>query len=84
MDPETQRSVGEIFGEGSLVDSALAQAARESLLLHKRLGLPIAVWRDGAVVWVPPEEIEIPNDAAAGEGSATHRRAGAAPEPHST
>lgn len=30
--------------------------------MHKRIGNPIAVWRDGKVVIVPPEEIEIPPD----------------------
>ena len=65
VNPETQRSIEEIFSDGRPVDSALAEAAREALLLHKRLGLPIAVWRDGAVVWVTAEEIEVPDDAAA-------------------
>lgn len=65
MDPEAQGSIGEIFRNGRLVDAALAQGAREALLLHKRLGLPIAVWRDGEVAWVPAEEIEILDDDAA-------------------
>jgi hypothetical protein len=36
---------------------ALTEAVREALLRHKRLGNPVAVWRDGRVVWLPPEEI---------------------------
>jgi hypothetical protein len=32
---------------------AIALAVEE----HRRLGNPIAVWRDGQVVWIPPEEI---------------------------
>lgn len=36
---------------------ALQQAVREALLDHKRAGNPVAVWRDGRVVWIPPEEI---------------------------
>jgi hypothetical protein len=36
---------------------AMAEAVREALLRHKRLGNPVAVWRDGCVVWLPPEEI---------------------------
>jgi ABC-type proline/glycine betaine transport system ATPase subunit len=27
--------------------------------MHKRLGNPIAIWKDGKVVIVPPEEIVI-------------------------
>jgi hypothetical protein len=27
--------------------------------MHKRAGNPIAVWRDGQVVWLSPEEIPV-------------------------
>jgi hypothetical protein len=37
----------------TLVNEAVALAVEE----HRRLGNPIAVWRDGKVVWIPPEEI---------------------------
>jgi len=33
-------------------------AIREAILDHKRAGNPIAEWRDGRVVLVPPEQIE--------------------------
>jgi hypothetical protein len=36
---------------------AMTEAGREALLRHKRLGNPVAVWRDGRVVWLRPEEI---------------------------
>ena len=36
---------------------AMRQAVREALQRHKRLGNPIAVWRDGRVVWLSPDEI---------------------------
>lgn len=36
---------------------ALRQAVQEALQRHKRAGNPVAVWRDGRVVWIPPEEI---------------------------
>lgn len=35
------------------------QAGREALARHKALGIPVVIWRDGEVVEVPPEEIEI-------------------------
>jgi hypothetical protein len=37
---------------------AAARAVQEALRDHKRAGNPIAEWRDGRVVLVPPEEIE--------------------------
>ena len=41
---------------------ALQQAVQEALQRHKRDGNPVAVWRDGRVVWIPPEEIPAPED----------------------
>ena len=36
---------------------AMTEAVREALRRHKRLGNPVAVWREGRVVWLRPEEI---------------------------
>ena len=36
-----------------------ARAGREALARHKALGIPIADWRDGRVVEIPPEEIQV-------------------------
>jgi len=43
------------------------KAVQNTLRVHKLLGYPVAVWRDGQAVWVPPEEIEL----AATNGDAT-------------
>lgn len=40
-----------------IVDAA-GRAVEEAIRGHKRAGNPIAVWKDGRVVLVPPEEIE--------------------------
>jgi hypothetical protein len=37
---------------------AIGDAVQEAIRDHKRAGNPIAVWRDGRVVLVPPEQIE--------------------------
>jgi predicted ABC-type ATPase len=34
-------------------------AGREAMARHKALGLPVVVWRDGKVVEIPPEDIQI-------------------------
>jgi len=34
-------------------------AGREAIARHKALGQSIVIWRDGKVVVIPPEEIEI-------------------------
>lgn len=42
--------------------AAAQRAVREALRDHKQAGNPIAVWRDGQVVWIPPEEIKVPDE----------------------
>ena len=44
--------IGEVF----------QQAVNDALRMHKRLGNPIAAWRDGKVVIIPPEDIIVPPD----------------------
>ena len=36
---------------------AMQQAVREAIWRHKLAGHPVAVWRDGRVVWIQPEDI---------------------------
>jgi hypothetical protein len=58
--------------DNSWVTAALQRGARQALIKHKALGVSIAIWRDGAVVLIPPDEIEIPADPD--EHSSTRRR----------
>ena len=30
---------------------------------HRQLGVPLAIWRGGEVVEIPPESVELPPDA---------------------
>jgi hypothetical protein len=39
---------------------AIREANRRAARRHKLLGHAVVVWRDGKVVRIPPEEIEIP------------------------
>lgn len=39
------------------IDQAFKAAVRDALLKHKRANNPVAVWRDGKVVLLAPEEI---------------------------
>jgi predicted ABC-type ATPase len=36
---------------------AMQRAVRKAIEQHRKDGDPIAIWRDGAVVWIPPEDI---------------------------
>jgi hypothetical protein len=57
MNEPKEKTIDEIFADGTLIDLALKQAVQEALLRHKQAGNPVVVWRDGKIVWIPPEEI---------------------------
>ena len=46
-----------VFEDTKEISRRFTVAVREALLDHKRAGNPIAVWREGKVVIIPPEEI---------------------------
>src|SRR5687767_7057254 len=54
------RMTPDLFDDGPRLDEAMMEAFREACLRHKRAGVPLVVWRDGKIVEIPPEEIEIP------------------------
>jgi hypothetical protein len=45
--------------QAEAIELVLQEGVRRALSIHKRLGNPIAIWKDGKVVIVPPEEIVI-------------------------
>lgn len=45
--------------QAEAIERILQTAVQETLLTHKRLGNRIAIWKDGKVVIVPPEEIVV-------------------------
>ena len=56
--PEKPKDIQKIFSEGVLIDEAMRKAARQALRIHKRAGHPLAIWHNGRVQWVSPEEFE--------------------------
>ncbi|MGO9111126.1 MAG: hypothetical protein ACLP9L_18030 [Thermoguttaceae bacterium] len=63
MTKRTKVDIGLLFREGTAIDSAMNAAVRDAVLQHKQKGLPLAVWRDGKVAWIPPEEIDLGPDS---------------------
>jgi hypothetical protein len=57
--------IGRIIREGTLVDEAIRKATRDALLTHKKLGQPVVGWKDGQVVWIPADQIEVEEEDAA-------------------
>jgi hypothetical protein len=54
-----QPSIREIFLEGTPIDDALARAVEDALRFHKQLGNTIVEWRDGKIVHVAAEDIDL-------------------------
>jgi hypothetical protein len=65
MNQDKPKDLPAIIAETDLVERALRKAWAQALRRHKRLGDPIVVWRDGQVVWIPANEIELPDDDSA-------------------
>ena len=57
VEPKFQRI--NLAEQAEAIELILQEGVRQTLSIHKRLGNPIAIWKDGKVVIVPPEEIVI-------------------------
>jgi hypothetical protein len=56
------RDVEAILRDGDLLDRAIVAARRRVILRHRQLGVPLVIWRDGKVVEVSPESVELPEE----------------------
>jgi hypothetical protein len=61
----TTEEIDRIARDGDAIDRALVAAYRRTVLRHRNAGVPMAFWRDGQVVEVPADEVELPADPAA-------------------
>lgn len=52
--------VGRILRDGDAIDQAIVATHRRVILRHRQMSVPLAVWRDGKVVELPPESVELP------------------------
>ena len=53
------RDISELIQDEALIGKVLSDGVRQAVLAHKLAGRSIVVWRDGKVVHVPAEEIEV-------------------------
>ena len=58
LDPD-HRSLDERFDDNQLILDAINRAVRAALLRHKQAGNPIAIWRDGRIVHIAPDDIQV-------------------------
>ena len=69
MPSNSRRTISELFDDETAIPQALNAAAREAVLEHRQKGLPMAGWRDGKVVWIPADEIELGPESPSSERS---------------
>lgn len=55
--PDDSRLPTERIHDIPRILEAMRRAVREALLDHKRAGNPVAIWKNGRVEWVQPEDI---------------------------
>ena len=46
-----------IFADGRAIDRAFDRAVSEALRMHKALGNPVPIVKNGKVVWIPASKI---------------------------
>jgi len=59
MSETNDKDIDAIFAEGTLIDKAIKKAINRAVWEHKQLGNPVAAWKDGKVVWIAPEDLDI-------------------------
>ena len=60
--PNSGPTPAERVGDLDRIERALRAAVRDALQRHKRDGDPVAVWREGRVVWLTPDQIPMTGD----------------------
>jgi hypothetical protein len=61
--PRRKPSRFDLVRQADEIERILQQAVEHELSIHKRLGNPVAAWRDGKVVIIPPEEIVLSSES---------------------
>ena len=49
--------IARIFADGRRIDAAVRLAAADAVREHKKQNLPLVIWRDGRIAWVPADEL---------------------------
>ena len=62
MNRRSSHDIENIIRDGTAIDRAIISARRRVICRHRQLGVPLVIWRDGRVVEVSPESVELPAD----------------------
>ena len=70
MSARPSRDIASIIRDGTAIDRAIVAAQRRVIQRHRQLGVPLVIWRDGRVVEVSPDSVELPGDMPTGKAEA--------------
>lgn len=56
--------IDEVMADRERITGALAAGVRDALRRHKQAGNPVVVWRDGEMVWLQPDQIDVREEQA--------------------
>lgn len=62
MTRDRNGDIERLIVEGEVPDRAMVATHRSVILEHRLRGLPLVLWRDGKVVEVPADEVELPEE----------------------
>jgi hypothetical protein len=62
MIQHTAPDAAAILRDGDAIDRAIVAAHRQVILRHRQMGTVLAIWREGRVIEVAPESLELPPD----------------------
>jgi hypothetical protein len=58
MAAEPPKDISKILADPNVAVEVVREGVRDAIRRHKQMGLPLAVWKDGQVVWITAEEAE--------------------------
>ena len=59
MGAQYRDRIEEALADREKILKAIETGVREALKKHKQAGNPVVVWRDGKMVWLKPEDIQV-------------------------
>lgn len=62
MTRRADKDIESIILDGDIPDRAMIATQRAVILEHRLRGLPLVLWRDGQVVEVPADSVELPEE----------------------
>ena len=68
MTPRSASEIEAVMRDDNAVSQAFVAAYRRTVVRHRYLGLPLIVWKDGRVVEVSADEVELPAELARRSG----------------